>query len=573
MPELFSAHASGDISPAAPLALKGENLDFTHQVRAHLDGSLDKQLVETWRDQIRIIPRPEERRWVIPIASRYTIQVMPAAILTAVSEAARRIANEPVRVELEYNAELASLEDQKIASQHDENRRKEHDQSLFRAEAPKLIPTFDELVGKPFSRNQIAALKTHGSGRMSDRDLAVLISQVPQLVRDRVITKSQSGFIRTVIQNGSWRSFMPDWWKPEPVDENVKAQASNDAGGALANAPEETALSVLPTEGSRPVRTPLCVEFDTIFLPDHCKADYLSVSRSYEDVSGSVQQKITIGKSSGTDRTRGVLKVVHQKAFYYLLYLWNRQEYRTTRTKGGLEVGEIISSPFEITEALAGSWGTENYSWVKKILADLKSIPIHSLTIRPGAATRDYVFYLLDGLECDARYDSDGSALRKAGRIWILLSPLVTSQIRKTHELRRISYQTYSQLDSDYARLAYPYIDLQLRGKNDFHIKAIPLLHRFGISPWEKRDPNNPWPSDELIVSKRYLLKKLRGQLVRMVADKLHGKEHSTGGIIHTWGNESKSQDDWILNASLSLDSFSRDCATCLSQKLRRHLT
>lgn len=520
------------------------DVDITREVVSRLERTLSKDLFSSWGAHVRVRVA-DDGTWQILLPNAYVRRTAEPILRPAISTIASEV-DPKVRTEF--------VVDPAVTKSWDESFLDHTSRALAPTTPVAPVPcSLEQLVGKPFTAEELQFLRELARDRLSDEELVSLVRRVPELQRSGRIRKSPLGYVRTIILNGSWRAF-------------VKTAA---ASGAANNEPQK--LTPITNTAALPFRSPRCVEFECVFVPDKCKNEFLSFTRTYLENGAPVRQRILIGKSSATDKPRGVLKVVHQNALYLLLHLWNVSGCGTAmwRKPEGqdVELGIVELTPHELTTRLAGSWGLQNYEWAKKILTDLKTIPINITEEREGRAAENRTFFLLADFAGRARYDGDGLLLRRrSGIVRIFFSETVTAQF-KSADSRILSYQTYRSLPFDYAKLAYPYLDLQLHAKREFHIKALALLRRFGISPWSKDDPANPCPNDELVVARRYAEKRIRGQLLRRIAGALDSVPHSIGGFVHVWATESRDDADWVLTAVRTGAEFEPSCASCISRE------
>ncbi len=270
------------------------------------------------------------------------------------------------------------------------------------------------------------------------------------------------------------------------------AEAGAKAEAARALQEQNTArrcnVRPLPAVATRPFRSDLTVEKNTIFLSNQFRGDFYTFEHEipHPDSGEPVIRRVTVGKENDRDRGRGVLTQVHQDVFYKVLQLWQEQGHPLGQV-GARSYGIVTASRYRLVSFIrgAGSDRAEDYLRVQQLLRDLAATPVVLENVYTWQGFREREGFTL---LAEVRWREDDGG----GRASILLSSFVTDGFlnRNYKILLGAPYDSLRAPEKDgrrgaqmeIARLLYPFLDMQLAKKDEYHSKLDNLAERFGFS-------------------------------------------------------------------------------------------
>ena len=259
----------------------------------------------------------------------------------------------------------------------------------------------------------------------------------------------------------------------------------------------------LPPVATRPFRSELTVEQNTIFVSNQYRGDAYTFEHqiSHPDSGEPVIRRITVGRENATDRGRGVLTQIHQDVFYAVLRLWaeGTPHYQFIGGATGESYGKIHETRYKVVTAIrgAGNDRAEDYRRVQQLLRDLASTPVtlENVYTWQGFKERE-TFTLLSEVRWRERASAAGD---EEARVVILLSSFVTEGFLHKN-IKILLGQPYDELRSEeapaapgqrrrgsqleIARLLYPFLDSQLAKKDEYSARLDGLCERFGLGKY-----------------------------------------------------------------------------------------
>ena len=270
-----------------------------------------------------------------------------------------------------------------------------------------------------------------------------------------------------------------------------------------------------PKVATQPFRTERTVEQHSLFLANRYKGTVYTREWMTPHPSGSgepVLRRVTIGDPDPRGGGYGVLKQVHQDVFYKLLELWADAGYPVMEHKGKV-FGVFSMSAYALVKAVRGDDSAQQYRTLRRLLREMKSIPIALQTIYSWQSTVEQPeeFSLLYGVEWDRK--------GRSYTVTISFSEFVTDGFLQKN-VKTLLGGPYRQLGAEgrggrgeLAKLLYPFLDGQLATKESFHIKLAKLAERFGLAPHKKKSLRKQQFSaaldflhGQLILCERYVL-------------------------------------------------------------------
>ena len=270
-----------------------------------------------------------------------------------------------------------------------------------------------------------------------------------------------------------------------------------------------------PKVATRPFRSERTIEQHSLFLANRYKGTVYTREWMVPHPSGSgepVTRRVTIGDPDPRGGGYGVLKQVHQDVFYKLLELWADKGYPVMEHDGKV-FGVLSMSAYALVTAVRGDDSAQHYRALRRLLREMKSIPIALQTIYAWQTKPEQPeeFSLLYGVEWDRK-----------GRnytVTVSFSEFVTEGFlqQNVKTLLGGSYQALGAQGrgsrGELAKLLYPFFDGQLATKESFHIKLAKLAERFGLSAMKHRSERKRQFSSalehlhgQLILGERYVL-------------------------------------------------------------------
>lgn len=249
----------------------------------------------------------------------------------------------------------------------------------------------------------------------------------------------------------------------------------------------------LPQVATRPFRTELTVEQNSLFVSNSFKGDHFKRESTVTnpDSGEEVIRRMTVGKVHEKEkRGRGVLTQMHQDVFYKILQLWGDRGYPLgeieSKTYGVLKV-----SAYELVTSLrSGDDNARGYRRVQELVQDLTSIPVvlENVYTWQGLSDREQFTLLGDVRWSDRRLDprTHRPSDKGSSEVTILLSSFVTEGFLHQH-LKLLLGKPYEELGGgrgrrgEIARLLYPFLDSQLSRKERFSANLEAITARFGL--------------------------------------------------------------------------------------------
>lgn len=286
----------------------------------------------------------------------------------------------------------------------------------------------------------------------------------------------------------------------------ARRPASATASAAILDAtlappakPEQLALALarparVPT---RPFRAELTVEQNSIFVANNYQGEHFIRETTVKDpITGEdVVRRMSVGKVHAKDRTRGVLRQIHQDCFYKVLELWGQQGYGLGVIRGK-RYGVVRTSLYELVNAVFGPTdNARSYRRTRELLRDLQSIPIVLENVFTWAGLKDREeFTLLGDISWSERGIKANGEVSEGGRslVTIVLSSMVTEGFQASH-FKTLLGQPYDALGqgrgrrSEIARLLYPFLDTQLAEAEAYEVGLDVLAQRFGLQRYDYR--------------------------------------------------------------------------------------
>lgn len=274
-------------------------------------------------------------------------------------------------------------------------------------------------------------------------------------------------------------------------DHDVKERAERETARVVQIEKGQCNVIPLPRVATRPFRTELTIEQNSLFVANTYKGESFvrESSVTHPESGEEVIRRMTVGKVHATDRERGVLRQIHQDVFYKVLELWGRQGYQVGKLRNKV-YGTIRVSAYElVTAVFSGGDSAKGYRRTRELLRDLTAIPVvlENVYTWQGLKDREEFSLLSEVTWSERSVGADGRpAVGGESTVTILLSSLVTEGFLARH-IKVLLGKPYEELDagrgrrSEIARLLYPFLDAQLATKDTYHAKLDALAERFGL--------------------------------------------------------------------------------------------
>lgn len=254
----------------------------------------------------------------------------------------------------------------------------------------------------------------------------------------------------------------------------------------------QMSLVPFPRIPSKPFRSELVIEQNSIFVSTQFKGDFFTYEREARnpDTGEPVLRRLTVGKVDNVSKkTRGVLTHIHQDAFYKLLKLWEERG-----SKVGIVDGRayacITTTAYEVVTALGGSDSRKDYVRIHDILWEMAAIPITLENVHTWQGMQDKeTFSLLNEVRWMEQEARPGSKADSKSEVRVLFSSFMTeSFLRK--QCKTLLLGPYTKLSgkglhTGVAKLLYPFLDAQLSTKDEYHATLDSLAERFGLQRYE----------------------------------------------------------------------------------------
>ena len=278
-----------------------------------------------------------------------------------------------------------------------------------------------------------------------------------------------------------------------------------------------------PKVATQPFRSERTIEQHSLFLANRYKGPFYEREWvvKHPESEELVTRKLTVGEKDPRRPQVGVLKQVHQDAFYRLLQLWAAKGYPVAEDKT-VAYGSLQVSAYELVKAIRGDDSAAHYKRTQELLEDLKMIPIELQSIYEWQNTYDQKrFTLLHGVEWNAEGLCTKTLRPRSGgtyEVFITFSAFVTSGFLQQN-VKTLLAAPYQALGSkgrggELPKLLYPFLDGQLATKESFHSKLAKLAERFGLwDPGKKSHRKRQFAAvirslnGQLILSERYRLR------------------------------------------------------------------
>ena len=249
-------------------------------------------------------------------------------------------------------------------------------------------------------------------------------------------------------------------------------------------------LARLPQVSTRPFRTELTLEQQSLFVADSFKGEFLERTLVMADTSGeTVTTRLLVGKMNPDDRGRGVLRQSHQDVLYKLYELWGQLGYPTERLDGE-ELGVIRMTVYKLLAALfPGDDSARMYRRAQTLLQDLKGIPISFVNVQSyNGLVSNQPFTILKVFDWKERKVDRRTRIPAPGgssSVLIMFSKFITDAF-KARYTRTLLAKTYESLGgrgkkSGIACLLYPYLDMHLELEPRFEESLSALAARFEL--------------------------------------------------------------------------------------------
>jgi hypothetical protein len=275
------------------------------------------------------------------------------------------------------------------------------------------------------------------------------------------------------------------------MSRTLEQSAAGVTSGKLPMPPEQLALPLVrpPRLSTRPFRTELTIEQNSLFVANRYQGNFfVRESPAEHPITGeTVISRMTVGKGDPTDRARGVLRQVHQDAYYKVLALWGSQGYALGKLRGKY-YGLVQCSAYELVKAIGGDDSSKKYRRTKGLLRDLAAIPIvlEQVYTEQGKTNREE-FTLFQGVTWSEReVEADGSPCAvERSQVEVMLSAYVTKNFaaQRSKVLLGGPYDALGAKGpgrrSEIARQLYPYLDEKLTEQETFEASLESLSERF----------------------------------------------------------------------------------------------
>jgi len=258
-------------------------------------------------------------------------------------------------------------------------------------------------------------------------------------------------------------------------------------------------LIPLPRQSSRPFRTELTVEQNSLFVSNNYRGQSFVREEVgvHPETGRQILRRMTVGQTHADDRPRGVLRQQHQDAYFKLLELWGNSGYPLGAVRGK-RYGIIRASAYEIVTKIYGGFdNVRAYRRTRELLRDLQAIPIVLENVYShGRNLKDREeFTLLSEVAWSEKNVDDEGVPARDGRslATIMLSSMVTEGFLARH-FKVLLGQPYDALGasgrgrrSEIARLLYPFLDAQLVEKPVYEASLDFLAQHFGLQRYAHR--------------------------------------------------------------------------------------
>jgi len=296
----------------------------------------------------------------------------------------------------------------------------------------------------------------------------------------------------------------------EKAEKEVATRAVKEAAAAAEKAKraaerkeqldaERCKLEVLPKIATLPYRSEISTEQACLFVSNSYKGRWFTHEATIKHPQSGepITRRRTIGKVCEDDEPRGVLRSVHAQIWRKLLRLWGerRDEAYKLGVVDGEYYGSLSMSAYELVKALRGSDSEPHYNRVKKLLQDLKSIPIvleHTYTWN-GYVDR-VTFTLLGDVKWTERTVDKKTGRPKPGgesRVTILFSSFVTEGFLRKH-VKTVLGEPGKKLRgngprAELADLLYHFVNTQLATKDEYNVRLQGLVEQFGMTRYSRK--------------------------------------------------------------------------------------
>jgi hypothetical protein len=251
----------------------------------------------------------------------------------------------------------------------------------------------------------------------------------------------------------------------------------------------------------KPFRAERLIEQHSLFVANSYRHDSFERTWTIEDplTKEQIEKHLLVGKidPSSKERGSGVLRQVHQDAFYKLLRLWAERGYPLLEQEK-TTYGFIKMTAYEMANAICGDDNKRAYVRTKELLHQMRSIPVRlevNYLDRIDECDRD-TFTLLEGVSWKEKRVS-----RKTGRplpggestVTVLFSDFVTKGFMN-NRLKNLLWGPYEALrapsrgrKNETACLLYTYLDGQLATKDTYHVKLEALSDWFQLGTYDRK--------------------------------------------------------------------------------------
>ena len=244
---------------------------------------------------------------------------------------------------------------------------------------------------------------------------------------------------------------------------------------------------VLPSLESGIITSALAVDKNRIFVVNSFREKYRVFEREIRTpLNKVVTQRVFVGRTPKSNAVHGVLKQKHQEAMYELFRLWVERGRRLI-TVNDEPRAFMVATVRQLAKTICGSTGGRSYHYVRNVLRDMSSIPIHIENAYTSNGLATLEFSILGEVTWSSRKGG-------ASEVYIQFSPITTKSFLDGY-VRGFSLDVYKEIGKGSqgphkaaAMVLYDLLDVELsKEKQVYSISLTRLLSILGLCAYQHK--------------------------------------------------------------------------------------